>query len=352
MSIHVQRAKLWLFSILLAFSALGPGWVLADGDDRRGLRRPFDRIVVFGTSLSDPGNAFALSHQHLEPPYTHPALNPLTLIPESEWPYKVGGNRFSNGPTWVEQLAKPIGLSASVKPAYFQSVDGSSNYAVGGTRARDGVLGEISLSDQIRNFLRNAATQEPSSALFVIEVGSNDLNDALQPGAVPETIVRSALFGVAGAINTLYHQAGARKFLVWNVPNLGRTPAVSALDWFVGADGALVAGAKAISEGYNAELKTLLFALPHLPLHAGGVPEADIVQFDAFNRLEEVVTNPRRYRLQNVKDACIKPGTSKPSRCENEDRYLFWDGIHPTRAGHSIVAIEVGKALIADLLAH
>ena len=31
-------------------------------------RAPFDRIVVFGTSLSDPGNAFVLLGTHGTPP--------------------------------------------------------------------------------------------------------------------------------------------------------------------------------------------------------------------------------------------------------------------------------------------
>jgi outer membrane lipase/esterase len=56
MNFHSARAKSWLASILLAFVAFAPGWAAADD-----LRRPFDRIVVFGDSLSDPGNAFALN---------------------------------------------------------------------------------------------------------------------------------------------------------------------------------------------------------------------------------------------------------------------------------------------------
>jgi phospholipase/lecithinase/hemolysin len=31
------------------------------------LRRPFDQIVVFGDSLSDPGNAFALDRSSISP---------------------------------------------------------------------------------------------------------------------------------------------------------------------------------------------------------------------------------------------------------------------------------------------
>ena len=104
MNVHSARAKSWLASILLAFVAFAPGWAAADG-----LRRPFDQIVVFGDSLSDPGNAFALTGQHLTPP-TYGMTTPedlLTLIPDA--PYAKGGNHFSNGPTWIEDLGKSIG---------------------------------------------------------------------------------------------------------------------------------------------------------------------------------------------------------------------------------------------------
>jgi phospholipase/lecithinase/hemolysin len=97
--------------------------------------------------------------------------------------------------------------------------------------------------------------------------------------------------------------------------------------------------------GYNGGLAQLLNALPAV------LPGIDIVQFDAFGTLEAVVSQPHRYGLQNVTEACIAPFTPLPSRCASPDRYFFWDGIHPTRAGHAIIAIEVGRALIADLLA-
>ena len=61
---------------------------------------PFGRIVAFGTSLSDSGNAFALRGGANTPPDY--LLDPL-LVPNA--PYARGGHHFSNGATWVEQLA-------------------------------------------------------------------------------------------------------------------------------------------------------------------------------------------------------------------------------------------------------
>ena len=149
----------WLFSMVIwALVLLAPDRAAAD--DRFGLHRPIDRIVVFGTSLSDPGNAFALSGQHLEPPYS--TLNPLTLIPESETPYKVGGNHFSNGLTWVEQLALPLGLWTSVRPAYVESSNGSSNYAVAWHEgAQWSRRRSVALSQQVTRFLKDVGPRAP-----------------------------------------------------------------------------------------------------------------------------------------------------------------------------------------------
>src|SRR5262245_37149922 len=109
---------------LVALVLLAPSWAAA--------QVTFQRIVVFGTSLSDPGNAFALLGQANTPPYD--TLDPF-LIPSA--PYARGGHHFSNGATWIEQLARPLGFAGDVRSAFQGSGVRSSNYAVGGARARD-----------------------------------------------------------------------------------------------------------------------------------------------------------------------------------------------------------------------
>jgi outer membrane lipase/esterase len=48
--------------------------------------------------------------------------------------------------------------------------------------------------------------------------------------------------------------------------------------------------------------------------------------------------------LSNVTAACLTPNIA-PFTCQNPDDYLFWDGIHPTKAGHSILAQEADLVL-------
>ena len=130
------------------------------------------RLVVFGDSLSDPGNAFVLLGASSTPPDY--SVDPF-LVPTQ--PYARGGQHFSNGATWVEQMARPLGLANSVRPA-FRSASGATNFAIGGARARDDDSG-TDLGSQVQAFLSAAGGAAPSDALYVVEIGGNDLRDAL-----------------------------------------------------------------------------------------------------------------------------------------------------------------------------
>src|SRR3954453_3087942 len=187
-------------------------------------RVPFDRIVAFGASLSDPGNAFALRGGANTPPDY--LLDPL-LVPSA--PYAAGGHHFSNGATWIEQFARSVGLAASVRPAFAATDSAASNYAVGGARAReDGI--NVNLTQQVTAFLAHGSAAR-SDALYVIEMGSNDIRDAFVAyagGGDGGPILEGALAAIALNIQRLY-AAGARRFLVWVAPNVALTPAIRSL---------------------------------------------------------------------------------------------------------------------------
>src|SRR2546425_2702472 len=176
------------------------------------------RIVVFGDSLTDPGNAFVLTHQVSVPPYQ--------LIPD--FPYARGGHHFSNGKTWVEQLARGLDMADSTCPA-LAARGRCSNYAVGGARARPGT--PFDLSSQVAMFRSDFAGFAKAEAFYVVHIGGNDLRDAIgalasdRSGATPMAIIEDALCAIATNIATLA-AAGAREFLVVNAPNLALAPAI------------------------------------------------------------------------------------------------------------------------------
>ena len=88
---------------------------------------------------------------------------------------------------------------------------------------------------------------------------------------------------------------------------------------------------------FNVDLATRIATLSALP----GI---DIDQFDIFGLLQDVVANKAQYGLDVVNAACVTPN-DPPFTCKTPDEYLFWDGIHPTEAGHAIIAAEV-RALL------
>ena len=76
------------------------------------------------------------------------------------------------------------------------------------------------------------------------------------------------------------------------------------------------------------------------------MPGTTFTNIDSFALFRDIVENPRTYRLRNVTDACIMPNVP-PYACRRPDSYLFWDGVHPTRKGHAVVARYV-KGVIND----
>jgi phospholipase/lecithinase/hemolysin len=319
----VRRSELTIFLLVLVL--LIPRWVSAE--------TTFNRIVVFGTSFSDPGNAYALRGGTSAPPYD--TLDPF-LVPSD--PYSVGGgHHFSNGETWIEQLARSLGLAESTRPA-FQPGTGATNYAVGGARAyEDGK--NMNLSGQVNRFLSDFGGIAPSDALYVIEMGGNDIRDALATAAAGGdggALIQKSLIAIEDNIVAL-HRAGARKFLVWNAPNIGLSPAVRILDRFV--PGA-AQQAELFAITFNDGLDSVLRSLKRLR-------KSEIVRFDLFRKVTEIIARSRAAGLNVVDATCVMPNIP-PFECQTPDEFFFWDGIHPTRAVHAMVAVQVALTLAGE----
>jgi outer membrane lipase/esterase len=278
---------------------------------------------VFGDSLSDSGNSFAFVKTSSTPPDY--GLSPL-LIPDA--PYARGGHHLTNGDTWIEQLAGPLGAERSVLPAFVGSNPFAMNFAIATARARDDGTNP-SLSLEVAAFLQKTGGHVPSDALYVIEVGSNDVRDALATGDPVQAV--AILQAAAAAIQTnivLLHSLGAQRFLVWNVPNVGLTPAAR-------LSGTSAAGTL-VTAIFNGLLSGAL-----APLLLSGV---NIIPFDANALVTAIVAAPQLYGLTNVVDACVMPN-DPPFTCQHPDEYLFWDGVHPTTAGHALIAQAVAQLL-------
>lgn len=297
---NLQRS-IALFSVVTAFLWSGAASAL-----------PYSSLVVFGDSLADSGNnAILVSGASTVVPFDGPQVATL--------PYASG--TYSNGPVWTEYFANSLGMGLA------PSLLGGNNYAFGGARVgADGLV--PSLVSQMGMYLGGNAVN--ANTLYVIEGGGNDARDVLELYAAGMVSAANALIGnyvqgILGMVGTLAG-LGAEHFLLWNITDLGLVPAVT-------NQGAVAsAGASAIVDGMNQALAGALNA--YLPASVLD----DIVLFDAFNGLRDIVANPASYGLSNVTDACADQLASPNCIANSADQYFFWDGIHPTTAGHAVMA--------------
>jgi phospholipase/lecithinase/hemolysin len=276
----------------------------------------YSKLVVFGDSLSDPGNAFILTGQF--------SVRPFSLIPEA--PYAIGGMHFSNGKTWAEVLAKALHLPSG--PA-FRNPLWFSNYAIGGARARSSGSG-ADLTDQINIYLGQHNNVADPNALYVIMIGGNDIRDAIvaypsDPNSSNE-IIAEALTSLGNNLQTLVAD-GARNFLIGNAPNLALVPAVLQQ----GLPAQMLAGGLSIA--YNGGVDGIVNTL-------SAAPYLHVAKLDVFNLLESLVNAPQQIGLTDVIDTCITPGVIVHAICRDQDDYLFWDGIHPTHTVHEFLAYQ------------
>jgi outer membrane lipase/esterase len=250
----------------------------------------YSDLVVFGDSLSDNGNFYAMSGG-MEPPSP---------------PYYEG--RYSNGPVWAEGLAGLLGLD----PEAF------SDLAVAGSTT------EEVLTQQVSPFVAGGSV--PSDALYVVWAGPSDFFGDLSD---PSGLITAAMDNLSGTVGSLAG-AGALDIMVPNMPNLGRMPAVLET-----GDDILIAAATVISMVFDEQLSLTIGALEaDLGL--------DIIEVDTFGYLEQMVVDPASFGLSNVTERALSAdGTIVP----NPDEYLFWDEIHPTRVAHAFFADHAYAAI-------
>ena len=164
------------------------------------------------------------------------------------------------------------------------------------------------------------------SELFTIWGGANNLFDALESYTVPDPIAAANELAASGpgavsVISTLYN-AGAREFLVLDLPPLEKTP------WGLSLPNdsplylqTLVAD---YSDGFNAQLAANLNAW-------GGMPGIHVYRLDVHETVEDLIANPGKYGFTNVTDVLIGHPDGDP------DEFLFWDTVHPTTRAHELL---------------
>lgn len=261
----------------------------------------YSRLVVFGDSLSDNGNLFAASGQ---PPA----------------PYYQG--RFSNGPVFTELLGFNAGRYTAGAP-----VTGSVNYAFGGART-DSQASPLGMRNQLLAYT-GAGGKFGAGDLVSILGGANNIFQAIPAAGVaanPQGAIAPVAQGAAADMTFIVNSvasAGAGTILVTNLPRLGTTPQFNQGAGLPASPLADYAGTT-----FNGALLTGMMAT------AAAQPNTNIILMDLYKISDTLSGNPGLFGLTNAKDACFNGVTV----CSTPDAYLYWDGVHPTAAGHRLIA--------------
>jgi phospholipase/lecithinase/hemolysin len=278
----------------------------------------FGTVYAFGDSLSDAGNV---------------SVGTLGALPVSP-PYSDG--RFSNGNVWVQDLAQNLGL-----PPVAPSLTGGTDFAYGGAETGATAVhaeNPTDLPSQLGQFAAAAPSPSPN-ALYTVWAGSNDVLDIANSTLTPtqqQASVQQAVSNETSFISGLVAH-GAKDIVVLDVPDLGKTPYETARPLSQGA-------ASSLAQQYDSSLSASVQQLV-----ASGVVSIDFI--DTYLLLDAVIANPAAYGLTNATQPVWTGNlTDSNSGALNatgsaQDGYLFFDGLHPTAAGHALLAADVTQTL-------
>lgn len=270
---------------------------------------PYSSLVVFGDSLSDAG-------------WTSDADGPRRFTNRVGPTYQAGE---AYGPVAPMLLGGQLGLGAEGLAA---ANAGGNNWAVGGYRT-DQIL------DSVNNeYLAPNAFQADPSALYYLTGGGNDFLqlriNPLLPYEQATVQAREAAGRLVDSVEAL-QQAGARYIMVWLLPDVGKTPAIS--------NTPLAGGVSLLGADFNDELVKQLSTV-----------NAEVIPLNVPLMLSEVLESPGSYGLasdlttQQLIGTCFDDCSSENPvyglNGTNPDptKLLFNDGVHPTITGQRLIA--------------
>ena len=274
---------------------------------------PFSNLYVFGDSLSDTGNLLGTGA-----PRPFPFAGPYL------------GDRFSNGPLWVEHLAQGLGLSPLAAAPF---IYGGNNFAFAGAQTGTFLAPP---ADQIPGVLAQVGgIWAPSllgpadaNALFVVVAGGNDMRDARSQfsGNTAADIAgrqQAAVNAFTNLANTLGLLAslGAKNVLVATLPDLGITPEAALIN--------AVAASTDATNQFNALVPQLL--------GVGAGFGLNMNLLDIYGLTSAIQANPAAYGITDISFPCLGFVFSVGSSCATS---AFSDILHPSAVVHALIGRE------------
>lgn len=291
----------------------------------------FDRMIVFGDSLSDTGNVKPVDQN-------------------KRW-----SGRFTNGPIYIDHLKSSLNMSNE------QVLNYAFGGALTGPHASFGALLKSPvpmLTQQIERFTNE---HDPKSTdIILLYAGANDYLSLFQnprfyqlmatsksPVAIQDfasqfhSHVTESVQNISQGMETLLN-AGADSLLIANLPDFSKTPIIKRIaELFPNLTEKEVSNLKRIMRQFSVSHNNALSeAVTSLKKKLG--PEQGIEIVDIFSSIEAMLANPEKYGFSNTTDALNRQDG------KIDGAWFYADDVHPSAAVHyylSQKAFEEAKKL-------
>jgi phospholipase/lecithinase/hemolysin len=262
-------------------------------------------LVVFGDSLSDNGNLFALFGRSS--------------------PHSWEG-RASNGPVYAEQLAQLLGLQLDDR-------------AFAGAEASDSsppvlpISPLINLPHQVAGYIAQlGGNSAPLGTAALINIGSNDYDAYFQSNLPkdPQSVhnfVTSVVGSIEQAIDALT-DAGIEKIILFTLPDFGAA--------LLGGPPQVAAFAHNLALANNTALEQM----------AASHPNVQVV--DVFPLTDAIFTDPHSFGFTAPLNLTWVSLLEAQSTQFAPNEVASFDGAHPTTAAHGIYAAFADAVLTSD----
>lgn len=289
----------------------------------------FNRMIVFGDSLSDTGNAIPVDQN-------------------KKW-----SGRFANGPIYIDHLKTSLNLSNN------QVLNYAFGGALTGPHTSFGPLLKSPVPGLTTQISRFTNEHDPRSTdLVLLYAGANDYLSLFQnPGFYhlmatsksPDAIqdfaskfrahVTESVDNISQGIQTLF-TAGADSLLIANLPDFSKTPIIKRItELLPNLTQREINNLKRIMRQFSVSHNQALSAsIAKLRENLGPGQGIEIV--DIFSKIEEMLADPEHYGFANTTDALNRQddGTSV------DGAWFFMDDVHPSAAVHYYLAREAFEA--------
>ena len=265
-------------------------------------------------------------------------------------------------------MADPTGAPAvTLQNSPFQGtgVTGDVNLAVGGAFAGSGNLTAalgVGITEQIGTFAQSGGTIDANDTVTYwagannFFLGLQTVSSATESVALGQSVAGLAVTDIATIAGGLAIPGGGPGQLVYlNLPNLAVLPSTNAQAQGAGAfaagqvdaaggDAAAQAAASAATQAGVIGAASLASSNFNATLE-GGVAQlaatdtdTDFVLIDVAGVFDEIVADPAAFGFTNTTVGCLFDLDCVAADFDTQNQFLFSDGVHPTNAGHALVA--------------